>query len=249
MSLVSLRIDGAVATLELQRQAKRNALDTSLRDAIEAALAELCDDARVKVVILTGGDACFSAGYDLDEMRSTGLGALFHRFEEYTEAIWLFPKPLITAVAGVALAGGFDLALAGDHVIAAEGARFGRPEIGWGISPLMSRLGARIGPRDALAFTWRGDVVDARDALALRLIDRVVPLNELLPTARALAEQTARHPLSALMATKRAAYGVLGMNPRDAIRHELALLRELAAEGALQQSLDAFAQRVQSSKA
>jgi enoyl-CoA hydratase len=244
VSLVSVTRDGAVAVLELQRKEKRNALNVALRDAIEGALRELAADDSVKVVVLTGGETMFCAGYDLAEMLATELASLFHRGHEYTSATLFFEKPVISAVAGFAIAGGFDLALSGDLVIAAEGAKLGRPEIAWGVNPLMTKLAMRIGAQRALAFSLRGAIVDAAEALSLGLIDRVVPASDLMAIARAEASTIARQPLHVLRATKRAAYKVGTLTPRDAIEYEFGVTAELVAEGTPKRSLEAYAKKV-----
>jgi enoyl-CoA hydratase len=242
--LVRLEKSGAIAVLELDRKQKRNALDVALRDAIEGALADAGADPSVKVVVLTGGEEMFCAGYDLAEMHQTSLKSLFHRGHEYTHRTLYFEKPLITAVAGFALAGGFDLALSGDVVIAAEGTRLGRPEIAWGVNPLMTKLVSRLGAPRALAFSMRGEIVDEAAALSLGLIDVVVPQGGVLAAARAEAEKIARQPLPVLMATKRIAYKVASMTPLEAIEYEFGVTAELVAEGTPGASLAAYAKKV-----
>src|SRR3990172_3809801 len=116
----------------------------ALRDELEVALGALEADSRVKAVILTGGAEAFSAGFDLKEVIETDFRASAHRAVEFTERTYFFKKPLVVAVAGPAFAGGFDLALSGDVIIAAEGASFGRPEIRFGINPLMTKLWLRV---------------------------------------------------------------------------------------------------------
>lgn len=244
MSLVQVAREGAVAVVELARKEKRNALNMELRDSIERALADLARDDAVKVVVLTGGEAMFSAGYDLKEMIDTELASLFHRGHAYTEATLFFEKPIVAAVGGFAIAGGFDLAMSGDVVIAAEGAKLGRPEIAWGVNPLMTKLAHRIGAQRALAFSLRGAIVSAEEALAFGLIDRVVPAASLLATARDTAQEIAKHPVAVLMATKRAAYKVGAMTPRDAIEYEFGITGELVAEGTPRRSLEAYARKV-----
>ena len=244
MTLVEVQREGSIATVELHRKQKRNALDVALRDALETTLVGLEADDAVKVVILTGGEEMFSAGYDLAEMVGTDLGSLFHRGHEYTRVTSFFKKPLITAVAGFALAGGFDLALSGDIIIATEGTRLGRPEIRWGVNPLMSKLHLRMGFAPALRFTLKGEVVDAEDALALGIVDAVVRRHELIATARHEAEQIAAQPLPVLLAVKRAAYQVPTMTPLQAIEYEFGVTAELVQEGTPRRSLASYAKEV-----
>jgi enoyl-CoA hydratase/carnithine racemase len=230
-----------LAIVELNRKDKRNALNMALRDALEEALSTLESDAAIKAVVLTGGDAFFCAGYDLQEMIDTDLRSLMHRSREYTCITYLFKKPLVAAVAGFALAGGFDLALSGDVIVAAAGAKLGRPEIGWGVNPLMSKLGLRIGFSNALRMTLQGATWEAEEARQAGLVDFVVPQTEILAAAVQQAQLLAKHPLPALIATKRAAYAVATMSPEDAIAYELGVTAELVGAGTLDKNLRDYA--------
>jgi enoyl-CoA hydratase len=231
MTLVDVRRDGDIAVVELMRKEKRNALNNALRDAIEQTLNALAVDKQVKVVVLTGGPDMFCAGYDLKEMMASDLKSLFHRGHEYTNATYFFPKPLVSAVGGFALAGGFDLAISGDIIIATAGAKIGRPEIQWGVNPLMYKLRLRMGFAQALRFSLKGEVVDAEVARQLGIVDQVVDKDALLPTAIAEAHMMAKQSLPVLMATKRAAYKVATMSPVDGIEYEFGVTAELVAEG------------------
>ncbi|MEK8035874.1 MAG: enoyl-CoA hydratase/isomerase family protein, partial [candidate division NC10 bacterium] len=139
-SLVLVTEEPPLAVVELNRKRQKNALSMALRDELEAALGALEADSRVKAVVLTGGGEAFSAGFDLKEVIETDFRAFAHRAVEFTEKTYFFKKPLVVAVAGPAFAGGFDLALSGDVIVAAEGASLGRPEIRFGINTLMTKL-------------------------------------------------------------------------------------------------------------
>ena len=243
-SLVLVTEEPPLAVVELNRKRQKNALSMALRDELEVALGALEADSRVKAVILTGGAEAFSAGFDLKEVIETDFRAFAHRAVEFTEKTYFFKKPLVVAVAGPAFAGGFDLALSGDVVVAAEGASFGRPEIRFGINTLMTKLWLRIGMPKALQISLTGETLSAQEALAIGLVDRVVPAGELLPAARAEAERLARNPLSAVMAVKRAARTVPYMDVRSAIEYELGLTGEIVAEGSVKQILRDYAKQV-----
>ena len=243
-SLVLVTEEPPLAVVELNRKRQKNALSMALRDELEAALGALEADSRVKAVILTGGAEAFSAGFDLKEVIETDFRAFAHRAVEFTEKTYFFKKPLVVAVAGPAFAGGFDLALSGDVIVAAEGASLGRPEIRFGINTLMTKLWLRIGMPKALQISLTGETLSAQEALAIGLVDRVVPAGELLPAARAEAEQLARNPLSAVMAVKRAARTVPYMDVRSAIEYEFGLTGEIVAEGSVKQILRDYAKQV-----
>ena len=242
-SLVLVTEEPPLAVVELNRKRQKNALSMALRDELEAALGALEADSRVKAVILTGGGDAFSAGFDLKEVIETDFRAFAHRAVEFTEKTYFFKKPLVVAVAGPAFAGGFDLALSGDVIVAAEGASFGRPEIRFGINTLMTKLWLRIGMPKALQISLTGETLSAQQALAIGLVDRVVPAGELLPAARAEAERLARNPLSAVMAVKRAARTVPYMDVRSAIEYEFGLTGEIVAEGSVKQVLRDYARQ------
>jgi len=243
-SLVLVTEEPPLAVVELNRKRQKNALSMALRDELEVALGALEADSRVKAVILTGGAEAFSAGFDLKEVIETDFRAFAHRAVEFTEKTYFFKKPLVVAVAGPAFAGGFDLALSGDVIVAAEGASFGRPEIRFGINTLMTKLWLRIGMPKALQISLTGETLSAQEALAIGLVDRVVPAGELLPAARAEAERLARNPLSAVMAVKRAARTVPYMDVRSAIEYEFGLTGEIVAEGSVKQILRDYAKQL-----
>src|SRR5690242_5395356 len=169
-----LRIEGAgegVATVTLDRADKKNALSVELRDRISDALDVLASDEAVKVVVLTGEGNVFSAGFDLQEfergMEDAEFGTqLWASSDRYHRAVFEFPLPIVAAVNGPAIAGGFDLAVMCDIRIAADTATFSHPEVTFGdvvYSPLHDLVGGSVA-RD-LCFTGRK--IDATEALAL----------------------------------------------------------------------------------
>jgi enoyl-CoA hydratase/carnithine racemase len=230
-----------VAVVELHRKRQKNALSMTLRDELEGRLAAFEADDTIRVVVLWGGPDCFSAGFDLKEMLATDFRALGHRAVEFTERTYFFPKPLVTAVGGPALAGGFDLALSGDVIVAAESASLGRPEIRFGLNPLLTKLSRRIGMARALRLSLTGEILTAQQAQALGLVDRVVPAAELAAVAREEAARIARNPLPALLALKRAARAVPSMDAQSAIAYECGLTAELVAEGSVTPALRDYA--------
>lgn len=230
-----------IAVVELNRKRQLNALSMALRDELEGCLGSLESDGRCKAVILTGGPDCFSAGFDLKEVLDTDFRAFGHRAVEFVEKTYFFKKPLVTAVGGVAYAGGFDLALSGDVIVAAESASLGRPEVRFGINPLMAKLWLRIGMTRALHLSLTGEFLTAQQALAIGLVDRVVPAGQLLEAARDEARRLSQNPLPALLAVKRAARAVPFLDARSAIEYEFGLTAEIIAEGSVKASLREYA--------
>ncbi len=230
-----------IAVVELNRKRRLNALSIALRDELEACLGGLEAAAAIRAVVLTGGADCFSAGFDLKEVLDTDFRAFGHRAVEFVEKTYFFKKPLVTAVGGVAYAGGFDLALSGDVIVAAESASLGRPEVRFGINPLLAKLWLRIGMARALQLSLRGEFLTAPEALAIGLVDRVVPAEGLRDAAKEEAGRLAANPLPALLAVKRAARAVPFMDARSAIEYEFGLTAEVIAEGSVKSALREYA--------
>jgi enoyl-CoA hydratase len=189
---------GHVEVLTINRPDQRNAINGAVSSAMSAALDELAEDPEIWVVVLTGaGEKAFSAGMDLKAF-SSGEGAAIIGATGGFAGIAKrdFPKPLIAAVNGSALAGGMEIMLSCDLVVAAEHATFGIPEAKRGLiagAGGLFRLPKRLPTAIALELAMTGDPIDAQRALALGLINRVVPASSLLDEALALAERIAEN--------------------------------------------------------
>jgi enoyl-CoA hydratase len=201
---VTTPADG-VALLTLDRPDKKNALSIALRDEMSDALDRLAGDESVKVVVITGAGDTFSAGFDLkefDHLEDEAFAAkLWASSDRWHRTLIEFPLPVIAAVNGAALAGGFDLAVMCDIRIASTVAHFAHPEQSFSdvvYGPAHDLLGGAVA-RD-LCMTGRG--VDATEALALRLVTRVVEPAQLLDEALATAAQVTRAPREVLRRTK-----------------------------------------------
>lgn len=209
--LVLLEIDGGVATVTLNRPGAMNALSTALRSRLYQVMKQVDEDDAVRAVVLTGaGERAFTAGLDLKELGSqTGaLGSANARGadENPVKAIELCRKPVIGAINGVAITGGFEVALACDILIASENARFADTHArvgvmpGWGLSQKLSRL---IGISRAKELSLSGNFIDAATAERWGLVNRVVPAGELLAAARALAADIASADGNSIAAYKK----------------------------------------------
>jgi enoyl-CoA hydratase len=186
------------AVLTLNRPKAMNALSAALRQALAEAITQLAAEPSCRVLILTGAGRAFCAGLDLKELGSVGEApALGSIVADPVKALAGFTGPVIAAVNGAAITGGFELALACDIILASEKARFADTHArvgvlpGWGLSQRLPRL---IGPGRAKELSLTGNFLGARQAEAWGLVNRVLPASELLPTARAMA----RDMLSAL---------------------------------------------------
>jgi enoyl-CoA hydratase len=192
--------DGHIAVVTLNRPEAMNALSKALRQALQTAIAELDADPGVKVIVLTGaGERAFTAGLDLKELSTDplGMGAAnaTDPVENPARAVLSCSKPIIGAINGVAITGGFEVALACDVLICSTNARFadthGRVGItpGWGLSQKLSRA---IGPYRAKELSLTGNFLDARTAYEWGLVNRVVEPAELMPAALRLAADMAQ---------------------------------------------------------
>ncbi len=217
-----------IATLTLNRPAARNALNRELRDAIRDAFAALERDEAIGAVILTGAGAAFCAGLDLKELSQRGADRGSDRPAEsahdIVDAIERFDRPVIGAINGVAVTGGFELALACDVLIGSSEARFADTHArvgilpGWGLSVKLPRL---IGVVRAKAVSLTGNYVSAEEAERWGLLARVVPAAELLPSCRALARDMLSCEPRALRGYKRLIDETSGMSAAEARQHEV----------------------------
>jgi len=194
--------DGGLLTVTLDRDAKANALTADMLSAITGAVAGASD---AQALILTGEGTVFSAGADLTEVRDAGL-ATSPVWTDASEAIAAFPGLSIAALNGTLAGGAFSLALACDLRIAVPAATFFYPVMKLGHRPQPqdpARMAALIGPARAKLILMGGARLTAEQALAFGLVDAVVPGSELLPLARALAEDTLAADRTHVAAIKR----------------------------------------------
>ncbi|WP_320776996.1 enoyl-CoA hydratase/isomerase family protein [Streptomyces sp. CRN 30] len=206
---VHLEVAEGVGTLRLDRP-PMNALDIATQDRLKELAEEAARRDDVRAVVLHGNEKVFAAGADIKEMQAMDHAAMVARsrtLQDSFSAVARIPKPVVAAVNGYALGGGCELALCADHRVAAENARLGQPEIKLGLIPGAGgtqRLARLIGPSKAKDLVFTGRVVDAAEALALGLVDRVVPAGEVYARAHAWAAELARGPALALRAAKEA---------------------------------------------
>jgi enoyl-CoA hydratase len=246
MSLVDYRRTDSCAWLTLNRPAKLNALSGQMVTELQAAVLRARDDPEVKVVTLAGAGRAFSAGYDMaEEAAAATAGAdAWHRVlatdVAATMDLWALPKPTIAAVSGWCLAGGCELAMACDMIIAAENAQFGEPEIRYGSGPVTLLMPFVLGQKKTSELLFTGDTITAAEAQQLGLVNHVVPADELEAAVTQLTQRIAVAPLSVLRLTKLAlirAYEAMGL--RHAVHANLDLSAILnAADSPEQQEFD-----------
>ncbi|MFN2453139.1 MAG: enoyl-CoA hydratase/isomerase family protein [Pyrinomonadaceae bacterium] len=220
---------GRVAVITINRPEKRNALNIQTRMEGAAALDELRDDAEIGVVVFTGaGDKAFIAGADIAEFANRT--ALTQRDVMMARSLFTavdsFPKPVIAMVNGYCLGGGCELALACDLRIASETASFGQPEINLGIIPGgggTQRLTRLIGEGKAMELILTGDIIDAKTAYALGLVNTVVPAADLEAKTMEIATRIAEKSPIALQMAKEAVKLASRSNLDEGLRREVDL--------------------------
>jgi enoyl-CoA hydratase len=230
--MVRYERDGTAAVVTIDRPERRNAVDGETAAALLAAYERFAADDETRVMVLTGaGDEAFCAGADLKALETLDPDAPAGPmgFSRLTPA-----KPAIAAISGWCVAGGLELALCCDLRVAAEGARFGCLERRWGV-PLIDggtqRLPRVIGLGRALDLILTGRTVEAEEALAIGLVNAVVPAGEHVARALALAEAIAAHPQATMLSDREAAHAALGLPIGDGLALEARLGRDRLAAG------------------
>jgi len=193
-----------VGILTLNRPDKRNAISIIMRREISACLKEWKEDPAIRILILTGAGSTFTAGFDLSEFNKPELlHQLYQTSSEYHRDIWYFPKPIIAAINGPALAGGFDLAKLCDIRICTPEARFGHPEIKFGAPTLFTPLKWIVGAGLARDLCLSGRIIDATEAHRIGLANELVDTTKLVGRALEAAGKIMEAPQEALEQTKR----------------------------------------------
>ncbi|MFJ9566807.1 enoyl-CoA hydratase/isomerase family protein [Streptomyces fuscichromogenes] len=206
---VTLEVSEGVGTLRLDRP-PMNALDVATQDRIRELAGEATRREDVRAVVIYGGEKVFAAGADIKEMQNMDHAAMVLRSRDLQDsfsAVARIPKPVVAAVTGYALGGGCELALCADYRIAADNAKLGQPEILLGLIPGAGgtqRLPRLVGPSRAKDLIFTGRMVKADEALAIGLVDRVVPAADVYTEAHAWAAKLAQGPAIALRAAKEA---------------------------------------------
>jgi enoyl-CoA hydratase/carnithine racemase len=227
VSLVSLTREGPIATVRLERPESLNAISGALADELAATFRAISSDNDIWVVVLTAaGEKAFCVGADLKE-RSTFTIEQFHSNRHQIKgmfgALRAVPQPVIAAVFGFALGGGFELALSCDLIVAAERTQLGLPEARVGLLPAAGGtqlLPRRIGTTKAKELMFLGKRFSAEEGRDLGLVSRVVPQPELQTAARGLAEELCKSSPTALREAKRAIDAGFGLPLEEGIEVE-----------------------------
>lgn len=254
---VHLSRNGGVLEILIDKP-KANAIDIKVSQALGEAFVTLRDDPELMVGIITGGgDRIFCAGWDLKAVES-GEMSLDNWWEDdygpggfagITE-LWSLNKPVIAALNGITLGGGVEIALACDLIVAAEHAEIGLPELPLGIVPdagAIQRLPRKIPYNKAVEMLLLGERMSVREAAGFGLVNAVVPLDQLMPTARGWAEKLSRVAPLALQSIKELLRAIEGDTVQQAFQTmrtaDLPIYRRLLGSDDAQEGISAFVEK------
>lgn len=242
-----LDVTDKVATVTINRPDKVNALAPGVLEEITSVFTRLGEREDVNVVVLTGGERYFSAGFDLNEIRklekvsNEAYTALFHRAYR---AILFCPQPVIAAVGGPAIAGGFDLTMMCDIRYASTRAKFGQREVMLALTPALDPLWRIIGLGRAKEVALTGRIYDAAEAERMGYVSRVYPEGELLRSVSTIAAEMAGCDRMCLLETKRLSNQLLNLDLDGAMRTQEWLFRSYIGSDENHRRIDALQARL-----
>lgn len=206
---ITVDVENHIALIRLNRPDALNALNTQLLRELCQALEDADENEKIRCIVITGSEKAFAAGADIKEMSSKSFGDVFSEnlFADAGNRITDIRKPIIAAVAGYALGGGCELAMACDFIIAADTAKFGQPEINLGVMAGMGgsqRLTRFVGKSKSMEMNLTGRFMDAEEAERSGLVSRVVPAKKLIEEATSVAQKIAEKSMITTLAVKEA---------------------------------------------
>jgi enoyl-CoA hydratase/carnithine racemase len=246
--------DGPVAILTLNRPKARNSLSEALLAALSGALTEIAADKKVRAVVITAQGPAFCAGHDMKELTSRRTDAdggreyfrtIMMTCSDMMQSIVNLPQPVIAAVQGVATAAGCQLVATCDLAIASDAAKFATPgvDIGLFCSTPMVALSRNVAPKQAMEMLLTGDMVDAKRAAAIGLVNRVVPAGEEVKAAVALAKEIASRSSYTIKLGKQAFYAQAEMGLAEAYAYTASVMTENMMARDAEEGLCAFLEK------
>ncbi|SFM51477.1 enoyl-CoA hydratase [Marinobacter pelagius] len=240
----------AVALIRLNRPKVHNALNNALMNELTSVLEALEKDDSIRAIVITGNEKAFAAGADITEVYALDFSRAYR--ERFISANWetvtRCRKPVIAAVAGLALGGGCELAMMCDLLIAADTARFGQPEVKIGTLPGAGgtqRLARAIGKAKTMDLCLTGRTMDAEEAERSGLVSRIVPAGELIETALAVAAEIAGYSQMATMINKEAVNQAFETTLAAGVEYERRLLWSSFASEDRHEGMSAFLEKRQ----
>ena len=237
--------------ITMNRPREMNALSREMRREIQGCFASLASDSEISAVILTGGDYIFSAGMDIKEMMlltSDAVDDYFKALSEYFKQIYNFNKPVIAAVGGIALGGGFNMATVCDIIIASESAIFSHPELKFGMNPLFAPLKELVGTAKAKEISMFGEPIAAKEALRIGLANKVVSPDKLMTEAIIMAEELSKRSVRALEAVKKISHLSQKMDTASLLDIECGLTAQLFSRTEQQEHMTEYLDELKKNK-
>lgn len=253
MSNLIIRDELPVRVLTLNRPDVRNALSQELRKELFEALLETRDNASIRTVILTGAGNTFCAGMDLKELEGLQYKSYEENLEDARqlgqlfELIYTFPKPVIAAVNGHAIAGGTGLASVCDFVVMSETAKFGYTETKLGfVAALVSVFLIRqVGERRARDLLLSARLITAKEALEFGLVNEIQPADKVMIRGLELANQLIQNAPNALATAKRLLVDLPALSLKDALQHAAEVNAQVRSGDELKEGIRAFLEKRQ----
>jgi len=247
---ITTEVDDHVALIKLNRPDALNALNTQLLRELCQALEEADANDKVRCVVITGSEKAFAAGADIKEMSSKNFGDVFteNLFGDASDRLMGIRKPIIAAVAGYALGGGCELAMACDFIIAADTAKFGQPEINLGVIAGMGgtqRLTRFVGKSKAMDMNLTGRFMNAEEAERSGLVSRIVPAKKLIEEAMGAAQKIAEKSMLTTIAAKESVNRSYEVTLSEGILFERRVFHSLFATEDQKEGMAAFLEKRQ----
>ena len=214
------------AVIRFNRPHEMNALSKEMRLEFNEALLDAENDPNTRVLVITGGEYVFSAGMDIKEMSSLAnveIDDYFASMKQYLKKIYSYSKPVIAAVGGIALGGGFNIVTVCDLIVASESAIFCHPELKFGISPIFYPLSQIVGVTKAKEIVMLGEPIGAHEALRIGLVNKVAPPEKFMQEAEKMAQTLSSRSVKALEELKNISSVVPRMDKIAALDMEMSI--------------------------
>ncbi|TYS58038.1 enoyl-CoA hydratase [Sutcliffiella horikoshii] len=244
---IEVSIESSIGIVKLNRPKVLNAINRPMVTEIVTVLEDFDRNDEVKVMVLAGNGRAFAAGADIDEMaEATAIELeLLNQFTEWDRLAWV-KKPIIGAVQGFALGGGFELALCCDILFAAHDAEFGFPEISLGVMPGAGgtqRLTKLMGKSKAMEWLLTGDRMSAKEALHYGVINRVIPKELLIEETMRFAKKIAKQPPLSLRLIKESVHKAVDYSVYEGMQYERKNFYLLFASNDQKEGMRAFKEK------
>ena len=247
-STTAVEVKGNIAWVKFNRPDKRNSLHPDLLRVLQEVVAEAGNDETLAALVITGAGSSFCAGLDLQYLLSLDAEdkvSYMRQFFDLFERIYALPQPVIAAINGPAMAGGFDLAACCDLRLCAPAAKFAQTEVLLGITQIIFPLYKSIGLTRAKELALTGEAISAEEAYRIGFINHIYPAESLLDEALRLAEKLAARPRQALFETKRLSREMIDADTPTAFRRMFETISERLQSAEHQQKVAEYVESLQ----